>query len=565
MDTHSLINANDVASFKPTLKDEYPKLRYVEIKAVMARTLPQILELFEILGSLRRAPPGTMPNYRVWQDSIFATDEAGILMRVAQTSLITKSDIIPNINGTMTYVIDSGMSFKNLQTTGNRVFVTNLEITVHIPFSEEIDIHCFETNSSILVKWDTCFKFSKVQDQEGFYKVQLPGFHALDKDCINKLKLIFTAKLPKHLPINVLLSYDYVFLRRELSETVHFILKRYSCVRVNGDLGLKVIPHEQNRRPELFVINNNPDLPTNKVFGHEGMHSLHKFFSATKYKPFDDEEREKHYWHLTSLKMKGGTSHVDNNSNLPPENGQPDICGVSYMFSDNREELTLPEKIIVMCLRKVDPIKDNNNTNHHEEKQPEDSSEVDSDHEDNGIVFTLKSVYEQAVDNDTSDPDEITRVTAAKVAVDENYAITGPPDLDVHSDEFQTELLEYERYFDPLTTTTRKFKLILTAKTNKMIDKMNVSSKDRLKQQTRHYINKYLPDYHNRELSYKNLCHLILTSIFNNRPERLLKSVRMIKQPETFWDLSSFDTTFSEDYDDDFGCDKKEGWMLHCT
>lgn len=101
--------------YELVFKDNYPKKNDIIRQVAMARTIEQIIQLFETLSQLRRVPPGTTNNYTLWNDYLHNTDEAGILQRVAQTSLITIADVIPNLNGTYTYMIDTGMSFHSLK------------------------------------------------------------------------------------------------------------------------------------------------------------------------------------------------------------------------------------------------------------------------------------------------------------------------------------------------------------------------------------------------------------------------------------------------------------------
>jgi hypothetical protein len=517
-----LVLKDNVSTFAPTFKNEYPKKRATEIQAIMARSLPQILNLWETLSNLRRVPPGTAKDYGAWQESMFITDEAGVLMRVAQTSLITKAEVIPNVNETLTYVVDSGMSFKSLKNSYDKVFVTNFEITVHIPFSEEIDIHCFETNCSVLLKWDTCFKFKKVigNNKEGVYKVCLPGFHALDDKCVNRLNLVFTANLPKHLPINVLLAYDYVFLRYELSRTVYDILHRHKCVRVNGRLGLKTIPREPNTRPELFVITDEVKIGDNLVFGKDGIDSIRHLFSATKFK----ENLDDHHWsyrhRLDEFEKDFCVSFTEENRKLQPENGTPDICGISYMFSD--KEIQAPLRIIIMCLRLMKP-------------------------RDYAVIEKLPVIPEDLL----KEVRKIARlVIEDEIRLELSVVFSSGPYAGFSEDVEPPA---------PITMDSREFMNILEKNVYDVIDKLNVPDKDKLRQGVQHFLQQY--NAMGGANTFSRNKERLLYRIINNRIDDVKKTVYMVKQPEKFWNLDKFDTVFSENYNDDFGIGPSYG---HC-
>lgn len=255
------------------MKDSYPKKNEVIARAAMARSLEQILSLFELLSELRRVPPGTVSDYYLWNNFMYNTDEAGVQQRVAQTSVVTSADVIPNLDGTFTYMIDTGMSFITRKKLHDAIFINNMEITVHIPFAEDVKMHVFETDCSTITKWDTSFPLEKIGDN--LYRVALPGFHQQDDQCTNRLKIIFTTKLPRHLPINILLAYDYVFLRSKISILMSHIMSRYRCTRVGGDVALKVIADERDKKPDMYTVRklDDPDkgLPVDQYY-------LHKFF-----------------------------------------------------------------------------------------------------------------------------------------------------------------------------------------------------------------------------------------------------------------------------------------------
>ncbi len=275
---------SDAKAKFPKSPHVYPKNVETTMKAVMARDISKILELFEILSHLRRLPPGTNKDYRTWQSYLHKTDEAGITTKVGQSNLITYADIIPNNDGTLTYIIDTNMCFNKIKS--NSCFVTNMEITVHVPFQNEIEMHVFETDCSILTRWDFQTKLTK--NDKGLYTAKLPGFHVMESNCPNRLKLIFTAKIPKHLPINVLLTYDYVFLRAKLAEIVSDILQRFKCERLTDTIVIKTIPKEKNPRIEMYSAH---DIKNQKKILENESGYVYKFIHTCK-KQTDEEYLE---------------------------------------------------------------------------------------------------------------------------------------------------------------------------------------------------------------------------------------------------------------------------------
>lgn len=474
-----------------TFQKKYPKKNEVISKAVVARTLPKILELFKIISEFRRVPPGTVKDYLKWNNALYSTDEAGILMRVAQTSYITTADVIPNINGTKTYVIDSGMKFHSLKGMLDKLFVTNFEITVHIPYDEEIDIHCFETNVSVFTKWDTCFQLEKVGG--GLYKVCMPGLHSISSNCMNRLKLIFTASIPKHLPINVLLEYDYVFMRYDLSNIVYDILKRYECVRVNKELAIKFIPNEPNRRPELFSV-----APKNKTSNID-VYKLDKLFDKMKYEPDSEEEsdndiRETKRNILLKKIREAGKYCAD----IQPSVGNPDANFPAYLYGDVNISIPLDVGIILWCLQTI---------------KPEDYDNLDT------LVKGSKKEIEKI-----------------RTCISEEMEEDGFIDMDdkkygILISHFQKIITERcDQYVKKYNKNDVKLFLSIV---NKIKHVILLAGKDR-----------QVPFVQIRKISMAILIKKAVT--FN-------KQIQIVKSPENFWDISKFDVVYTETYNDDFG------------
>lgn len=230
--------------------------------------------------------------------------------------------------------------------------IANLEITVHIPHDEDIIIHCFETNNSFMTKWDTTFEFGKIAPCT--YKVRLPGLHSLADDCVNRLKLIFTTNLPRHLPINVLIEYDYVFLRRKLGIMVSDIFTRYRCTRVGGNLALKVISDERDKKPEIFVVK--PDENAVPMFSH---HNDVREFFYQKYPSIKPPKQDVNGYDIDAddekeiIKMR---DEVMDRSDIVYDNLEKpcdvnnDINIPSLFYNDISRILTEADRILIGCL-----------------------------------------------------------------------------------------------------------------------------------------------------------------------------------------------------------------------
>lgn len=238
----------------------YPSSMEIEASAVMARDLSKIHELFKLISEIRRVPPGLVKNLDTWIKTCEITQEAGIQMRVAQLNYITQFDVIPNEDGSYTYILDTQFEFAPYIDFTTPLFMNNIQITVDVPSLDNCDLHVFETNTSVLIKYDTKIQLKKDPTHPNRYTAVLPGFHELKSNCINRLKLIFTSTNINHLPVTILSEYDYVFLKRRIAEIISCILSRYTCVRINNTLAIKYLPDEPNARIEYFPIDEPPSF-----------------------------------------------------------------------------------------------------------------------------------------------------------------------------------------------------------------------------------------------------------------------------------------------------------------
>ena len=177
----------------------------------------------EIFEGFQPLPPGTQETVRVFSESINNTDFLGFKMRIGQAQYLTEAEVIPNLNGTYSYILDATIDLGGVNWNSSiAMFIGRPEIIVRTATSD-MKLEIGEVGESCVCKWDTWWPLEKGNDGRTF-TTKLPGYRQMDGDKIRMKLVATTDKIATILPVEVMIFSTVYMARRILGEALSMIL-----------------------------------------------------------------------------------------------------------------------------------------------------------------------------------------------------------------------------------------------------------------------------------------------------------------------------------------------------